>query len=344
MARKANSLIQLNQSTRSVETKGPITIDNEVVFAYFDGLRAADYDAAFQQALVLGCYAMSQESIAQMLDATARDLDGRLEQMKLLFQLRDMKQRSAAKGAEAEEDIADVLQAYADARRWDDTVTATGNSVGSIARRKVGDFVIDIAGSNRSIVVEAKWDTTVGPGDPGEAILKGATGAKVEKTAYGQNVTALANRNADIAIFVGDVANSSAGLQKQGRLVFLPEQPGFQVLVDRANGDWSLLQATYALCRTLVLMEARDQDAYRAIDFVVKRLQADLQRLADLEAMLESVSASAQHILDTAGAYAQRRAEIQSSLATTADFLDGWTEAPPDALAMRNVLLGVEVD
>lgn len=342
MARKANSLVQLNQANKSVETTGPVVIDNEVVFAYFDRLKAADYDAAFQQALVLGCYAMSQESIAQMLDATARDLDGRLEQMKLLFQLRDLKQRSAAKGVEAEEDIADVLQAFSDQRGWGDAITATGNSVGSIPRSKVGDFKIDIAGSDRRIVVEAKWDKSVGPGDPSDVILKSAEPGVIQKTAYGQSVTALANREADIAIFVGDVSNSSAGLQKQGRLVFLPEQPGFQVLVDRANGDWSLLHATYAMCRTLVLMESRNEDAYRAIDFVVKRLQADVARLDDLNGMLESIVASAQAILDTVVVYDEQRLDIQQSLAKTAEFLDGWAEAPPESLQMRKLLLGIK--
>lgn len=341
MARLADGMIRLNQQTKAVESVEAISIDNEVVFAYFDSIAQSDYDATFERALALGCYALSQESIAQMLDVTARDLDGRLEQMKLLFQLRDLKQRSAAKGADAEDDIADVLQQISDARGWGDVVTATGNSIGVIARRKVGDFVIAIDGAERRIVVEAKWDSSVQPGHPSEATKPGSTPAKLEKTAYGQNITALANREADIAIFVGDVGNASAGLNKQGRLVFLPEQPGFNVLVDRSNGDWSLLEATYALARTLILAESRTEDAYRAVDFAVKRLQGDLVRLDELQSLMDTVTKSAQAILTATESYAGQREAIKASLATTAAFLNGWTEAHPNSLQKRDAFLNL---
>ena len=192
MAAKAKGLIKLDQTKKTVYTTSTLEYDQPIVFEFFNKVPADKYDETFMQALVLGCYALSQEKIAAMLDYTARELDGGLQSLRQLMDLRNMKQSGTAKGAEAEEDISTILQNFSDERQWDDQITATGNTIGAIPRRKVGDFTIDITvpGAERRIVVESKWDSSVQPGGPGETAEKESPA--IEKTAYGQNISALA--------------------------------------------------------------------------------------------------------------------------------------------------------
>ena len=116
MAAKAKGLIKLDQTKKTVYTTSTLEYDQPIVFEFFNKVPADKYDETFMQALVLGCYALSQEKIAAMLDYTARELDGGLQSLRQLMDLRNMKQSGTAKGAEAEEDISTILQNFSDER------------------------------------------------------------------------------------------------------------------------------------------------------------------------------------------------------------------------------------
>lgn len=149
--------INLQHADRSVLLKGDYAVHNELVFEFFNASPATQYDEAFERALVLGCYALHLNGTGEILNRVAHDLNGELGKLKGLLDLRGLRQQSAPfAGAEVEGDVIDALQSYADMRGWQDSITATGNTVGVIPRRKVGDALVQIAGTERSIVVESK--------------------------------------------------------------------------------------------------------------------------------------------------------------------------------------------
>ena len=68
-----------------------------------------------------------------------------------------------------------------------------------LPRRKVGDLVAKVNGADDcTVVIEAKWDKRVTDGDPTHLDESGNITKNAEKTAYGQNLTSVINREADI--------------------------------------------------------------------------------------------------------------------------------------------------
>jgi hypothetical protein len=332
--------INLEHADKSVVFKGDYALTNELVFQMFAGTPATQYDETFERALVLGSYALQLNGTGELLNKVAIDLNGELHKLKVLMDLRGLRQREAAvAGAEAEINVIDALQAYADARAWDDDIAFTGNTVGVIPRRKVGDALVTIKGSERTIVVESKADQSVGLGEPGKVDPTKVKTNFETKTAYGQSLTALANREATIAIFVFFADNAPKAVRDAGTIQFLPEQPGFNVIVDRVAGTWDALNAAYALARGLCLAWDAGAEQWDAVDLIAKRLSREIDRLRSVESQFDTMRKSAMAILAALDAIDETRASMRESLELVGETIEVLMSNPADAAAKRTLFL-----
>jgi len=334
------AFINLEPHNKRVVFKGDFELDSEFVFSFFDSMPAADYESEFERALVLGCYALRLNGTGELLNRVAMDLNGELRQLRVLMDLRGLKERVASfAGQEAEFNIIDTLQAHCDHHQWQDEIANTGGYVGALPRRKVGDAVITISGTDRRIVIESKADKSVSLGDPSTTDpLK--TKANFEtKTAYGQSLTALANRQADVSIMVHFADNTHASVRAAGLMQFLPEQPGFVVIVDRVNGDWSALTAAYTVARGMCLAWEEGAQRWEAVDLIVKRLQRELARMYAIDSQLERVRTAAQEILGSLETVAETRNAVRDSLALISEAGLALLANPVDTLTKRAVFL-----
>jgi len=332
--------VHLERDGQRVVVKGDVEIRNDVVYALFDRTPAERYDEVFEQALVLGCYALGLNSTGELLSKVATDLNADLQHLRMLIELRGLKERSAAvAGGQAEADIIDRLQAHADAQGWGDAVASAGQGVGVLPRRKVGDAVISVAGTQRRIVVESKADRSVSLGGPATVDpLK--TRADIEKkTAYGQGLTALANREAEVAILVHFDDNAHRSIRQGGIIQFLPEQPAFVVIVDRVSGQWDALFAAYGLARGLCLAWEAGAQRWEAVDLLVKRVDRELARLNDIDGQLRRIGQAAEGILESLQSIQSTREAIRSSLDLMAESKEALRVDPANALAKRRLYL-----
>ncbi len=328
--------VRLDQQGKTVVLAEGLTVSHEVVFELFDRASASDYDRVFEQALVLGAYALQIDEIGQMLDRASMDLDGRLMQVKMLFELRGLKERSAAKGDILEQDLSEVLQKEADNHGWTDEITLVGGTIGAIPRRKVGDLLVSLQDAERSIVVEAKFDKSFALGDPA-GLDKSASS---EKSAHGQNYLALASRESDFSIFVVDANNCHKTILDAGRLVFVPEQPGFIAVVDRARGDWGPLLAAYGVARVLALATEAGSVTWEPVGLIIKRLDRALQMLASLDKNLADIGVAAAAITKNVDGLADTREKVKNELATLTTTLAAWADNPVSARQRMDLYLG----
>ena len=332
--------VRLEQSEGKVVIGPAIEVKNELVFTFFDKTPADQYDEAFEKALVLGCYALGLEGPSELFNKVARDLNAELMHLNLLMDLRGLKERSASvSGEEAEANIVDQLQAYADKQQWTDEITSTGATTGVIPRRKVGDAVITIAGTNRRIVVESKADKSVSLGSPTTSDPLTSRTDFEKKTAYGQGLTALANREADVAINVHFEDNAHKTIRDGGIIQLFPEQPAIVVVVDRVAGRWDALHAAYALGRALSLAWDQGTEHWEALDLVIKRTARELNRLDTIDKQIDAIRESAEGILDSLKTMTETREGMRQSLDLMNQMIAALRDNPDDALARRAFFL-----
>jgi hypothetical protein len=295
--------ISLGSDPKRVEFKGSKTIEDDFLYEFFKSYSADRYDDAFIKALTLGAYALKEERIAAFLGRAESELDGQLEQLKILFKVRTLKEKATTKGVAAEEDIADVLQDFVDLRGWEDSIVLTGEKVGVLPARKVGDVVVALSGSLTKIVLESKWDKSVTLGDPVSVQTLFTTSVNPEKSAFGQNLTALINREAEVAIIVLDKSNVHGSIfgATEG-ILFQPEIPGFVALVDREANDWSNLKVAYAIARSIAFLSSGSQYAPDRMMLLIKRLIRDLNLVLEIESELTKIEKASDTIsTSTAG-------------------------------------------
>ncbi|ESX80682.1 MULTISPECIES: hypothetical protein [unclassified Mesorhizobium] len=286
--------VSLDQKRRRVEISS-FELANEVVFAFFNRLPAADRDEKLHRALYIGVLALMEDRLSSFLSQTANSLGTELESLKLIF---DMKQelfyKSAAKGAHAEIEIADFLNDLIKSRRFEDTVHLTGSSTGLLPRNKTGDILCEIAGRpGARIAIECKFDKGIRLGD----IRSKDVFSKSFDTAWSQLLETQANRDGQAGIIVLDatLADNSV-LAEVNDLKFIPGV-GFVVIVDSARGDYRNLAIAYALARDLVLRPKSDDIDLEILALIVSRTAKDLSDAAAIRSLVLSNIETAKAIL-----------------------------------------------
>ena len=184
-------------------------------------------------------------------------------------------------------------------------------------------------------MIEAKNDKSFPNGDP-SGLTKAATS---EKSDQGQNYSALANREADIAIFVLDRGNSHTSFQDFEAVTFIPEQPGFTVIIDKSKGDYSALKTAYALSREILRAWDQGPNDWKPIDLLLKRINRELKRLEALDKSLEKIGKSANDILSALESVENTRKDVRDSVESLTQATDLLRVEPLAALERRAIYL-----
>ena len=312
--------IHLKTSPNRVEFSGDFVIADEGLYTFFKQYSAGEYDTKFERALRLGAYALEEDRIAAFLGRAESEIDAGLERLKVIYKMVHLKEKSTGKGAVAEAELSDVLQHFIDTNGWSDAVTATGNNAGLLARRKVGDLLCSVNDGEVFVVIESKMDASVALGDPTTLDERNKKSGNPEKSAYGQNITSLVNRAAQVAISVFDTATVSPSIRDLQDITFQPELPGFIVKVDRARGDFANVCLAYSIARGMALMGVEKIHGDH-LNIVVKRLVRDLSVLAKTETEIAKIEKAAKDTLESVASIRRGMADTASSLESTSQIL-----------------------
>ena len=295
----SDSFVQLKKDPNRVVFGGRYEVEDDFLYDCFRAVPAAEYDDAFKKFLVVGAYAWKEDRLAAFFRKVEDEVEGRLEELKVLYKVRTLRDKAATRGVEVERSAHEALQDFIDGRGWGDEVVLTGASVGKLPRRKVGDLVVSIAETERRVVIESKMEKYP-VGDPTELDGIGKRTHDPEKTAYGQNLTAIVNREAHASIIIFDRNNVSPTVRAIGErefgLRFDPELPAFVALIDPPRDDWTNLFLAYSLARSIALLGETMLEPQR-VELIVKRVMRDLRRLQEIDAQLGKAEKAAKDTL-----------------------------------------------
>ncbi|MCL4851247.1 MAG: hypothetical protein KJZ78_07660 [Bryobacteraceae bacterium] len=213
---------------------------------------------------------------------------------------RETAAKSTLHGHTFEEQVGELLNA--EATRLNDICESTGNSTGTIAYCKTGDFVTtlgpDSAAPGTRVVWEAKSDKSY---DLARALQELEQARK--------------NRHAQVGIFVFAKDAAGGGLEPFARygnnlvIVWDPED----------NSTDIYPKAAYSLARALVIRENHEsvetEQALRAIDVAARAIEKQLAHLDDIRKWAQTVRNNGDNI-------ASRAERMREDLAKEIDVLD----------------------
>ena len=227
-------------------------ISDELVFRFFDSLPEAEREAALLRAIRIGVLAMKEDRFSSFLAKTTDELGVQLENLKLLF---DMKQevfhKTAIKGVAAENDILEFLEGYLVQQGLNDEVSLSGTTKGLLKNNKTGDILAYIGGENgdRTIAIECKFDKAIRLGDVDSTDIA----SNKYDTAWSQLLEACVNRDANACIIVFDKTLADASIQRAVDGVSYINGIGFICIIDYEAADYHNLAVAYQLARGLAL-------------------------------------------------------------------------------------------
>ena len=277
--------MKLDQRRKRIKIND-FTLEDPVVFDYFDKLKEEERDSALSRAIRIGVLALAEDRISSFLANTRDELGIQLESLKVRL---DMKQKfyndTAKKGVEAENIVISFLQDHLKQRGYEDVIESTGKVRGNIAGNKTGDIVAIIQDekSIRKIAIECKYDKSVILGD-----IKSNDIEKNRKdTAWSQLLEAAVNRDANTSIIVFDEAFADASvIQKVDGIHFINDI-GFVCIIDSQTSDYRNLAITYNLARSLVLRETGDNIEVEFVNLLINRILQDIKDIQSIEKMVK---------------------------------------------------------
>ena len=112
-------------------------ISDELVFRYFDSLPEAERETALLRAIRIGVLASMEDRFSAFLSKTTDDLGVQLENLKLLFNMKqEVFHKTAIKGLAAENDILQFMEEYISSHGLNDVVSLSGTSKGTLKNNK----------------------------------------------------------------------------------------------------------------------------------------------------------------------------------------------------------------
>ena len=187
-------------------------ISDELVYRFFNSLPENERETALLRAIRIGVLATMEDRFSAFLSKTTDDLGVQLENLKLLF---DMKQeifhKTAIKGVAAENDILEFLETYIDHFHLGDVVSLSGTSKGLLKNNKTGDILAYVGGENsgKKVAIECKFDKSIKLGDVDSLDIA----SNKYDTAWSQLLETTVNRGANTSIIVFDKTLADASIQ-----------------------------------------------------------------------------------------------------------------------------------
>ena len=271
-------------------------ISDELVYRYFDSLPEAEREAALLRAIRIGVLATMEDRFSAFLSKTTDDLGVQLENLKLLF---DMKQevfhKTAIKGVAAENDILDFLEGYIERYHLGDVVSLTGTSKGLLKNNKTGDIMAYVGGesSGRKVAIECKFDKSIKLGD----IDSPDIASNKYDTAWSQLLEATVNRDANASIIVFDKSLADASIQRAVDGVTYVDGIGFVCIIDYEASDYQNLAVAYNLARGLALRKDGKNVEVEFVNMLIGRLLKDIRDVQNIEMLVKTNIKNNQQIL-----------------------------------------------
>lgn len=287
--------MRLNHKLSRVEIDS-FEISDELVFRYFDSLPESERETALLRAIRIGVLAQMEDRFSSFLAKTTDDLGVQLENLKLLF---DMKQevfhKTAIKGVAAENDILEFLDACIDQRGLNDVVSLSGTTKGTLKNNKTGDIIAYVGGESvgRKIAIECKFDKSIKLGDVDSLDI----GSNKYDTAWSQLLEATVNRDANASIIVFDKTLADASIQRAVDGVSYIEDIGFVCIIDYEASDYHNLAVAYNLARGLALRRDGKNVEVGFVNMLIQRILKDIKDVQAIRGLVQSNIKNNQQIL-----------------------------------------------
>lgn len=271
-------------------------ISDELVYRYFDSLPEAEREAALLRAIRIGVLATMEDRFSAFLSKTTDDLGVQLENLKLLF---DMKQevfhKTAIKGVAAENDILEFLESYIERYHLGDVVSLSGTSKGLLKNNKTGDIMAYVGGegSGRKVAIECKFDKSIKLGDVDSPDIA----SNKYDTAWSQLLEASVNRDANASIIVFDKTLADASIQRAVDGVSYVDGIGFICIIDYEASDYQNLAVAYNLARGLALRKDGKNVKVEFVNMLIQRLLKDIRDVQNIEMLVKTNIKNNQQIL-----------------------------------------------
>lgn len=271
-------------------------ISDELVYRYFDSLPENERENALLRAIRIGVLATMEDRFSAFLSKTTDDLGVQLENLKLLF---DMKQevfhKTAIKGVAAENDILEFLETYIERFNLGDIVSLSGTSKGILKNNKTGDILAYVGGENsgRKIAIECKFDKSIKLGDVDSLDIA----SNKYDTAWSQLLEATVNRGANASIIVFDKTLADASIQRVIDGVKYIDNIGFICIIDYEASDYHNLAIAYNLARGMALRRDGKNVEANFINMFIQRLMKDIRDVQNVEMLVKNNIKNNQQIL-----------------------------------------------
>ena len=229
-------------------------ISDELVYRFFISLPENERETALLRAIRIGVLATMEDRFSAFLSKTTDDLGVQLENLKLLF---DMKQeifhKTAIKGVAAENDILEFLETYIDNFHLGDVVSLSGTSKGLLKNNKTGDILAYVGGENsgKKVAIECKFDKSIKLGDVDSLDIA----SNKYDTAWSQLLETTVNRGANTSIIVFDKTLADASIQRAVDGVSYIDNIGFICIIDYEASDYHNLAIAYNFARNTAFAE-----------------------------------------------------------------------------------------
>ena len=274
----------LNQQARRVEIES-LSIDNEIVFSYFDKLPREQREDKLARAIYIGVLAQLEDRLSAFLSKTANELGTELESLKMIFDMRrELFFKSTASGIVAESDIAEFLNDYFKKQGLKDLAELTGNKAGNLPRNKTGDIICSINGTNDlRISIECKFDAQIRLGD----IKEKDVFTKNSDTAWSQLIEAAANRDGKVSIIVFDEARVDTKIRSTVENVKYIPEIGFIAIINSQAGNYINLAIAYGLARDIALNARPVSLNMDLLAVILNRIILDLGSIMEIRDLVE---------------------------------------------------------
>lgn len=275
---------------------GSFEISDELVYRYFDSLPETEREAALLRSIRIGVLATMEDRFSAFLSKTTDDLGVQLENLKLLF---DMKQevfhKTAIKGVAAENDILEFLEGYIDKYHIGDVVSLTGTSKGMLKNNKTGDIMAFVGGEScgRKVAIECKFDKGIKLGDVDSPDIA----SNKYDTAWSQLLEATVNREANASVIVFDKTLADASIQRAVDGVTYVDGIGFICIIDYEASDYQNLAVAYNLARGLALRKDGKNVEVEFVNMLIQRLLKDVRDVQNIEMLVKTNIMNNQKIL-----------------------------------------------
>ena len=271
-------------------------ISDELVYRYFNSLPENEREIALLRAIRIGVLATMEDRFSAFLSKTTNDLGVQLENLKLLFDMRqEIFHKTAIKGVAAENDILEYLEAYVERFVPRDVVSLSGTSKGLLKNNKTGDILAYVGGENsgKKVAIECKFDKSIKLGDVDSPDIA----SNKYDTAWSQLLEATVNRGANASIIVFDKTLADASIQRVVNGVTYIDNIGFICIIDYEASDYHNLAIAYNLARGLALRSEGKNVEVGFVNMLIQRLLKDIRDVQNIEMLVKTNIKNNQQIL-----------------------------------------------